>query len=92
MENKECKVFKTEVILTVESVDQDCCRVWEDETVYNNVFYSRKNAVRMAQKKFAKYHLNNRVNRILSKVTALSITEKGMKPLGVIYRKYAIKD
>lgn len=88
MGKTEYKVFKTEVILMVKEWDLYEGPLFRDDEVYEDTFFSRKDAVRMAQKKFSKYHLNDYVESVFVKVTALSITEKGTKKLGIVYRKY----
>lgn len=90
MEYREYKVYKTEVILAVEDTDGDGCVILRNETVYGNVFYSRKNAIRIAQRKFAKNHTEESVKSVFAKVTEIAITDNGIKVHGIIYRKYKV--
>lgn len=69
----EYKVYKTVVSVTYQDVDIDRCPIEVDKIVYENLFSSKKEAIRQAQKQFAKRKITT-----WSVVYRMTIGDKGI--------------
>lgn len=84
----EYKVYQVVVSREVEAVDMDCCPIWEDEPIVDDIFASKKEAIRIAQSRFDRQQLNKYVRSVWAAVYSRTITDKGMQNGTRIYNKY----
>lgn len=82
------KVYKVVVTLTHDSVDIDNCPSWDVMTLLDNIYASRKEAIRQAQRHFDRQPLNDYVHQVWARVYPIIITDKGSKQGDRIYNKF----
>lgn len=84
----EYKVYDLTVLSLETTTDLDMCPTTTWEPDYENTYASKKEAIRQAQRRFAKRHLNDYVLAVHASVTAITISDKGVTYVKRIYNLY----
>lgn len=75
METREVKVYRAIVSRTCADVDMDMCPTWTSETIFDDYFASKKDAIAAAQSKFARQPLNIYVRDVHAEVRLMTISK-----------------
>lgn len=88
----EIKVFKLLFEVHVNDVDQDGCSTTKWITPYENIYASRKAAVKQAQSKVSLRHINDYTIAAHAEVRACIVSDKGMTRDKRVYNLYKDKN
>jgi len=80
--------FRVMVVITHDDTDGDLCPIMADEVIYNNVCASRKEAIRQAQRRFARQPINGFVYQVWATVRPVTITPTGQATGKRIYNLF----
>ena len=84
----EYKIYRLSIEIECKDVDMDMCPTTTWETTFEDTYASRIEAIRQAQRRFAKRHLNSYVLAVHATVMAVTISNKGMTPGKRVYNLY----
>ena len=84
----EYKVYQLSIEIECKDVDIDMCPTTAWENIYENTYASKIEAIRQAQRRFAKLHLNSYVLTVHATVMAVTISNKGKTIDKRVYNLY----
>ena len=87
----ETIVYNVALDIQCEQYDMDQCRYLDWGTEFENMFATKRAAIKVAQSKFAKQPVNDYVKAVHAAVYKITITDKGMTGRKRIYNLYKDK-
>lgn len=87
----ETNIYEVTLEIYTEQTDMDMCAYWEWEIIFNDLFATKRAAIRVCQSKFSKQPLNDYVKKVHAQVCRLTITDKGATGRKRIYNQFKEK-